>query len=159
MPQRINELLTLLLTEPARARTEIANLRTREPERFALLVDCMRAELEKTHATEDRPLTAEELDAAVTDLAAELRWSRQRVISEAILRLRVSVREVEAFKPVTPEETVEARRASGRYARRRSSIQAIVLGDVKALAEKHERKSERMKAAVASPGRYRGRSE
>ncbi len=56
----------------------------------------------KSRATDDRPLTADELEDLISGTARELGWSRQRVIEEGVLRLWAA-RHDSDFEPVTPE--------------------------------------------------------
>lgn len=104
-------------------------MRREEPDRFATLIACMRAEVSRANAIEDRPLTEDEVDEMVDRTARDLGWSRARVIADGVLRLRAELGE--GFRPVTPENKPRRRRTS--------SMRALVVGDLDALLEKHKR--------------------
>lgn len=144
---QLNELLD---NDPAGYRKAIAELRERDPERFEAFVDHAKVELERANGREDRPLTKNEIDQLVDDVSEDLGWSRDRVIAEAVLRLQ-TVLLTTGFAPVTPEEGRAARATA--YRRRRSSILAIVLGDMTGLVEKHARTHKR-RVEDRDSGRY-----
>lgn len=131
--KRFAGLFELLSKDPDAYLAEVERMRRLEPERYALLIEVMRREVERANEAEDRPLTASETDELVDRTSAELGWPRERVIAEGVLRLRLA-RHDPSFKPMTPEH--DAAKRAGRYARRRSSMNALVVGDVKALVAK-----------------------
>jgi hypothetical protein len=128
------ELADLLERDPGAYTREISRLRSQHPSRFEEFVDWSRGELARAGEEDDRPLNTDEVEQLIDLTCKELGWSRPRVLSEAVLRLRAEIG-TPRFSPVTPEEGSRA----GRYLRRRSSVRALVLGDIKALLEKHGR--------------------
>lgn len=132
MPDTFAELSALLETDPSAYREKISRMRTEDPARLARFIEHMRTEIERAHEHEDRPMTEAEVKVLIEHTAEALQWPRRRVLAEALLRLReVAVYgPPERFRPLTPPETQAERK--GRYARRFSSVQALVLGDVKA---------------------------
>lgn len=124
MQKTYADLACLAERDPVAYRAEVERLRTVEPSRFEAFVDYLRVKLEHANAAEDRPLTPEEVDAAIARTATELGWSRSRVLAEAILRLRVSALLTPGYVPLTPPDNP----GPHTYARRHSSIRALVLG-------------------------------
>ena len=93
---------------------------------FRATIEQLRADLANAHECEDRPLTSNELETLITQTRAVLGWSRDRIITEGVLRLREALESNEPFQPLTPPATRAARR--GKYLRRYASIEAMVLG-------------------------------
>lgn len=137
MMNEFERLATLYDADPPAYRAEVARMRANDPARFEAFLAYCGSVLEATHEAEDRPLTEAEIEDAIALTAAELGWTRRRVMGEGIMRLRAAL-DQGGFRPVTPEEFPDKR--AGKYRRRRSSLQAIALEDVRGLLEKHERK-------------------
>lgn len=152
MKTTLRRLLSLLQDNPSAYRAEIARLKREEPERFSALIDCMRDEVSRANEKEDRPPTTQEISEVIEATAAELGWSRARVIAEGAFRVRAAMRDPDqTFTAITPEEDPQKR--SSAYERRRSSMTALLAGEVRKVVEKHARAS----AGRTSPGRYHGR--
>lgn len=136
--QRFRELVALLEKDPAAYREEVARLKRDEPERFDALTEALRQAVEAATSADDRPLTPEETSELVDATARELGWSRDRVIADGVMRLRLALRvDGEHFRPVTPEP--HDKRKPGTYVRRKASMEAILVGDVHALLEEKKR--------------------
>lgn len=132
-----DELARLLDTDPAEYRARLNHLREHEPEVLTAYVENMRQELEAANEREDRALTDDELEDLILNTADALGWSRERVVSEGVLRLRAAALYGEggAFKPLTPEPEPASR--VGAYKRRYSSIRALALGEIRAALKAH----------------------
>lgn len=133
----VETLIAQLERDPAAFRRTLQRMRASDPNRFAAVVEHVRTELEQSNEREDRPLSVREIEELIALTSKDLRWSRARVLAEAVLRLR-EAHAGEGFRPMTPEE---GRARFGRYRRRRSSIERLLLGQAATRAE--------------SPGRYR----
>ena len=131
--QRFTRLFALLESDPDAYLAEVARMKRDQPERYARLLEVMGRAVERTNEAEDQPMTELEVEEVIERTCAELGWPRERVIAEGVLRLRAARAEGK-FTPVTPEH--DPKRRPGRYARRRSSMDALVIGDVNALIAK-----------------------
>lgn len=129
------ELADLLDRDPDEYRRVVDRLKRDNPSAFEAFVDHVRAELATTHERDDRPLTPEEITDMIDRTARELGWPRERVVSEGVMRLRAAMHDASRpFRPVTPERDPAKRRTG--YARRHSSMRALVVGDVQAVLKK-----------------------
>lgn len=128
------DLIKLADQQPSTYFREVEKMQVQDPERFAQFVEHVRKGMSEL-SCETRPMTSIEINELVAHTASALGWSKTRVLAEAVLRLRADLLEsnIQKFIPVTPSEpSVIAKRL-----RRHSSIQALVLGDAKALKAKH----------------------
>lgn len=107
-------------------RDDLLRLRREDPARYRSVLNRMRRDLAKANEREDRPLTPAELETLIDETCTALGWSRNRVLTEGILRLQTAFESPETFRELTPPESFEARR--GRYLRSWSSLDALIVG-------------------------------